>query len=479
MDTEGDQRYEEATKPLKLSWWQDALLKDYDTDIACVTAGYGSGKTLGSVLWIHERMAYNPGCDGIYIEPQYNLIKRVAIPAFREAFDMLGMVEGKHYRVFTSAENPRIVYNTGQIIYFISGERPESIVGITTACCAVIDEAGLVSEEVLQKTRARVRYKKARKCQILCTGTPEGLNWFSETFDNDSQPGWRMGMNNKDWFKDIITVAPNGKETHQVYRRFRATVYSNEHNLAPNYIANLLDTWRFNQNYIDSYIFGYFRPFATGLAYSNFQAARHKIPDIKPDPSKAIHLTWDYNISPAWVGIQRQIEHDFTGGAYRRSHYWAAIHNASGVADQLEEAVIEFARKFPRKRFRNTPIYVYGDPTGHAKSHKSKGSDFQNIISILKRLGFKKVELAAIKSSPLERTSVDFVQKELSENRFRICDRCDMVLKSITRTCWKDDERAKLDKPQGDCWTHPMDAVKYFFCALNGNSKKRVIGGRL
>ena len=97
---------------------------------------------------------------------------------------------------------------------------------------------------------------------------------------------------------------------------------------------------------------------------------------------------------------------------------------------------------------------------------------------MMRRLGYNNVMIGAIKSNPAERTSVDYVQHALFNRYFAICERCDMVLKSITRTTWANNERAKLDKPAGDHWTHPMDAVKYFFCMLNDNSRKQIYGGR-
>jgi hypothetical protein len=462
-------------RELKISAWQDKLLRDEHSDVIAITCGYGSGKTFGSWLYILDRLAMNPGCDAIYVEPQYSLIKRVAIPACREVCELLGYIEDVHYKVFYSIDNPRIELISGQTVFFISGERPETIVGITTACVAVADEIALMPEEVLSRLRSRVRYKKAKKCQVAVFCTPEGLNWFSDMFDSDTQAGWqRVDDVGKDCIKIIDTEEPNGEVTRIVYRRIRATTYSNKHNLAPSYIPGLLDTWKFNRDYIDSYVFGLFRPFAVGRAYSNYRSNLHKTVSIDPNPHKPIHLTWDFNICPQWVSLQ-EFNERLPGKQNKR--YWIALHNANEGHDQLDDSVIEFSVKHPRKRFANTPIFIYGDPTGYAKSHKTKLSDFKNIKDMLNRLGYNRVEIVAAKTAPLERVSVDTVQKAFCENLLLICDRCDKALTSVIRTCWEDGERKKLAKPSGETWTHPMDAIKYFLiCVLAPN--KQLIGLR-
>lgn len=452
----------QPTNTLSLLWWQEELLLDTTSDVIAVTGGYGSAKTFGSVLWLYNHLQRNPGCDALYIQPQYSLIKRVAIPAINSVFAVFGLVEGVHYSVYTSNDNPRVELCNSQVIYLLSAERPEAIVGITTVCGMVIDEAGLCAHDAYLKAMARLRTKQATQIQALLTGTPEGINWFCELFDSDSQAGWEHRRNGRDSSKQVV-----GEHGVTTYRRIRATTFANQHNLKGGYINNLFETWGHNKNYIDSYVYGYFRPFATGLAY-NYEAAKHKIKYIEPSPHIPLYLSWDYNICPQWVSIQQH--RDEIG-----RNYYAAIHNADEGHEQLDDSVIEFALKHPVAQFRDTPILLCGDSTGHHKSHKSPASDYLNIKTMLHKLGYRRVDIIAIHSNPLERTSVDLVNKALSDSAFRISERCGKVLTSITRTAWKDGERAKLDKPAGDNWTHPMDAVKYFFCALHDAGRKKIL----
>lgn len=463
-------------KEIILSRWQEELLADTMSDELIVTAGYGTGKTLAAALWCLDRLAFNPGCDGLFVEPQWSLIKRAAIPAFEEALDMMGYREREHYKIAYSAQDCHVhMLHTGQKILFLSGERPGNIVAISTCAFGVLDEAALMEQEVHQRVVARLRYKKAKKIQLLMTSTPEGENWFSDAYDSDTLPNWFELTSPKDKATVKLVPMPDGSKIERKIRRFRATTYSNAHHLDPMYIPNLLDTWGHNQNYVDSYVYGYFRPFATGLAYSNYKSQLHRVDAPFVDSSLPIHLTWDFNIEPQWVSIQEGTEYVGDLSMSKRK-YWTACHNSNQGHDNLEDACIEFMTKHPRNVFGRTPIYIYGDPTGYHRSHKVKLSDFKEIKRILNKLGYKKVEIVAIRQAPLERVSVNYVQQALAERTFRIGSNCDKVLKSITRTTWKYGEQGKLDKPPGDTWTHPMDAVKYFFCALLQGNKTLITG---
>ena len=122
---------------------------------------------------------------------------------------------------------------------------------------------------------------------------------------------------------------------------------------------------------------------------------------------------------------------------------------------------MDFALKHPVAIHRNTPIRIYGDITGHAKSHKVEGSDFDNIERYLRELGYKNVEICAARQVAPEAESIDTVQKLLMNNLFCICKRLRGVRKSFLATEWLEGVR-KLHKPKGETHTHKGDAIKYF-----------------
>lgn len=489
---------EKKTVDIKLSAWADHLLSDVTSDIICVTAGYGSAKTYTSTMFLHDRIIYNPRTDCIWTEPTYRLIKDVAMGAFLDMYKSIGMLENVHFRVIKSTSGLAIRYPWGNRIHFLSADNPNSIVAYSNISACVGDEAGLCDKSLLKTLRERARAKKAVKTQVLIPSTPEGMNWLADEFDSDTQEGW---ISRKIQYGEVSIKRVQVKSiTHPskfitiTKKRIRAETISNAHNLSEGYIENLYESYKHNQNFIDSYLLGYFRPFSEGLAYSNFKAILHKVKNIDPDPQKIMYLSWDFNIKPVWILAQKErIENvnfyknaDFTnsytppdgkGSAY---DLLTVIDNGNSGNEYLVDCLVDFAYKYPVEKYGKTPIHIFGDMSGHAGSHKvEKGqSDYKVIKAKLNKLGYQHIVIMASVSNPLERHSVNAVQNAFYHNMLNICERCDMVLKSISRTSWKKGEQNKLDKPSGDTWTHPTDALKYLVHDLMYNKQNKLLSGR-
>lgn len=433
---------------------------------------HNSGKSHGSWQWLFEMMRLSPDCKTFfYAEPTYDLIEKIALESFRKVAFLNGWIENLHFRVVTS-KNARIEFlKTKQKILLLSMDKPASLVGFE-AGAGVIDEAALCKKDAIDRLEQRLRATgTTRKQQLLLVTTPEGLNHVADEYDSEVQSGW-VFLNEFDAIK-VSTQHTAIGEQYTYKRRFRLTTYGNQLNLPPNYIAKIYDKWGHNQNFIDSYIFGHFRPFSTGLAYSAYKAPLHKIAPIEASPFVPIQFTWDFNICPQWevLQVQKAYDQDDTGTRIL-STFDAVIANGNHGHEQLEDAVCqEFVEKFPRYKFAQTPIHIYGDPTGHHKNWKAKFNDFKNIKHWLNALRYTNVTIHAAKSMPLERVSVNMVNRRFSENTLKVCDDCDMVLMSLSRTCWARGEQQRLDKPQNDTWTHPMDGIKCWEVAKNQRPK--------
>lgn len=90
------------SKTIDVAWWVSRLQRDTrSNDIIC-TAGYGSGKTLGSWQWLISKMQRNPRCKiHGFTEPTYGLIQKVAIPKFREYAELIGAKEDRDYTIIS------------------------------------------------------------------------------------------------------------------------------------------------------------------------------------------------------------------------------------------------------------------------------------------------------------------------------------------------------------------------------------------
>lgn len=436
------------------AWWVGDAIKDTKTSVFVVTAGLGSGKTHGKAHWGHDRVLKNWQTEfSCFVEPTYQKIFDAALPKYKKILQLHGFNQNRDYKVYKSPF-PKIIY-TGSPrkheVHFISGDNPDSIVAVEYSH-AVIDEAGIISGETLDNVQSRIRDTRATCLQTFMGGAPQGVNDFADRFDSVQLEGW----NTDHWRKHTKTDVIEGVEVST--KRYIVWTDDNAHNLPPGYIQrNIVAPYGHNQNLIKSYRYGLFCPFTTGAAYSNYLPQKHDIDDIEPNEYREIALCLDFNKSPlAWVAAQ-PVPFD----EVRRLIRWVVVHEGSESTSHLDDAAIEFAKKFPLRRFRTTPINLYGDRSGHAESHKSKATDYEAFAAYLEELGYENVEICASEKVAPETASVDAVQRLFSHTLLLVCKRCRLLRKSWLATCWKKGVR-KLDKPQGETWTHHSDAFKYF-----------------
>lgn len=450
-----------------MAWWVNEALLDTHTKVFAVTAGLGAGKTHGMAQWHHDRVALNSESPfSAFVEPIYAKIHDSAIPTFRKVLGDFGYIENVHYKVVKSPFPKLIYFTTGQEIHFLSADRPQNFVAVEYSH-ATMDEAGSCDVEAYRNLRSRIRCSKAVLRQMMVGGTPQGVNWYAETFDSETLPDWDLGVNRDHFLHD------------KAFRRFMLGTTHNPF-LPDDYAEQLYEIYGHNPGYVNCYILGKFSPLVEGNAYKSYNPALHDIEDMDPDRHRTIYLTWDFNANPlAWIAMQPvPFYEDITG----RIHRYVAMHEANEGSSNLDDACVEFAMKMPPEQFASTPIEVYGDMSGHAGSHKVRGSDYDNIKKYLKRLGYKNVTIKAARSNPREVDSVEALNRLFSDDLHRVCKRCTMYRKSLVATCWKPNVR-KLDKPsKGDTWTHHGDAGKYFAYAkrgFTGGMTERILGTNL
>lgn len=440
------------------AWWVGAAIADHDTAVFAVTAGLGAGKTHGVCQWHYDRVLLNHRARfSCFVEPTYQKIHDAAIPTYQKVLGDFGLRNLRDYRIVKSPY-PKIIFKrleSQHEVHFISAENPEMIIAVEYAHAAE-DESGIISADVSNNVQTRLRDTNAECRQFFRSGAPQGITDFALAFDSDTLEGWDRSVD-RDHTKVVIIEGIAIK-----YRRFQVWTDDNIANLPRDYIAkNIMAPFGHNPNYIQAYRYGKFVALVQGVVYSNYLPQKHDVDDIPADRYQTIYIDLDFNAEPlAWVASQILPVEVFSPTGRKRMFQNFYLQEANQGHGQLDDAAIEFEEKFPSSRYGNTPIKLYGDRSGHARSHKIHGSDFEAFEGYLKELGFKNVEICAAREVAPEAASADALNKLFLNGRAVVCRGCTNLRRSLQATNWKNGTR-KIEKKQGETHTHHSDAVKY------------------
>lgn len=356
---------------VKLLKHQLEVLRDTESRLVCLTGGYGSGKTAAAVHWAISRGFANTKLHGIWVEPTYQLVKRVAIPDIKAALDTMGIpyVEHKSEMALTIG-TPSQWFK----IYFHSGQHPERIVG-QSAAFAILDEAALMSEKVFRNVLARVRHPAARLSQVLLVTTPEGFNYVYDRFEKNPKPGTRL---------------------------IRAKTADNPF-LPPEYLEALRE--QYNDQEFEQYCNGEFVAMS-GAVYSRFNRDRHLKPCTAPLDAE-LTIGADFNIGKmVWVLADWNGEslHVF---AEHITHNRTTEESAEILDDKLRALFRQWGRKYEPKSIR-----FFCDASGSARKTSASRSDVQ----ILRSFGWRVIHTP---KNPAIRDRVASVNRALARDVLR------------------------------------------------------------
>ena len=415
-----------------LPYWQQQILQDKEHDRFIISGGLASGKSAGSAIVFILNMLQNPhekmwwACT-----LTHSRIDDSLLPSFIFALDRLGRKPNIHYQLLKSKPATITIFETMQTVRFLSADRPDLMVSATIGGY-LLSEAFQTKREVYQNLESRTRSKKVKRTIGIIEGTPEGDRWTKDEFNiNKSDPKRKM-------------------------RRFILTTYDNEHNLSPDYIPRLHQIYAHSPAMIKSYIYGEFSSFRLGDVFAQYLESRNVIPQIKPDPFRPVALCFDFNATPltwsAWQTVPYKI-----GDRFRARE--VCIAESSLDCKDLFAAALEIGQTFDSTIFANTSFELWGDRTGHAKSHKVSGTDFSNLRDYLSEI-YNNVNIKAPKEVTPIRASVDVFNRLLLYELILICDNCKNMRRSLNMVKWaagKDD----LEKKAGETHTHHSDGARY------------------
>jgi len=416
--------------------WVGQLTTDRAYDTYAITGGLGSGKTTGVGVAFFARVLTNPKVKQFWVvAPTYAKVDDTMLPtACFVLSNWFGLKLDKHFKIRKTKPACLTILATGQEIYFHSGDRPYAMVSATIGGYW-ISEPGIQTRAVFEKCVDRARDKKIDKVFGFIEGTPEGSNWYSDEFNIE------------------------GTDEDKSYRRFIIKTYDNIKNLADGYIERLKRTYSYSPAKILSYLYGQFANFTTGNVFAQYNESKNVLnEDYEPSPMRCVDLCFDFNATPLCWSCWQTTKVFIAGNAVFQDVCF--MENDLNCSN-LKDAVVDFAAHLLayNKQFKYSEIRVFGDRTGHAASHKIRGSDFDNIRKYLNEI-FPNVTIKAARELTPIRASVDVCNKLFLYERLQINSVCKNVRRSFSNSAWKpgtDD----IEKKQGETITHHADGARY------------------
>lgn len=418
---------------IQLPYWCHEVLDDHRFDRFVITGGLGSAKTTNGLITFFLNILKNPHAKLWWvIAPVYSRVDDSVIPAITFGLSLLGMYPNKHYKLLRSRPAEIRILATDQVVMLLSADRPDTMVSATLGGY-FITEAFRIKREVYENVESRTRSVKVERTLGMLEGTPEGDTWGKDEFNIDKY------------------------DTRRKLRRFILHTHDNAKNLHKDYIPRLFQVYAHSPAQIRSYIYGEFTSFRSGDVFAQWLESRNLIPDVYADKDLPLEFCFDFNATPlTWSAWQKQW--------YRLSNVTRQREiciNESGLTlTSLAQAVADIVIKFPVEVYRDTEIRIWGDRTGHAKSHKASGTDFTNIKALMHEVGYRNVTIKAPRAITPIRASVDTLNKLFLYELALVCESCKNVRRSLNNTKWKqgtDD----LEKPSGETHTHHSDGIRY------------------
>jgi hypothetical protein len=322
----------------QLEWW------NLQSFIKALVAGYGSGKTFIGAKRDISQCLLNAPAPQLVVSPSYKIAKRTIIPVLRALCQGKASLdptfswrENKSDFEFTIRHGQRI-----GTIWVASGDEADSLKGPTVGS-AHIDEPFVQDREVLDQCIARVRDPRAKRQEIILTGTPEQLNWGYDICAGDEKDDY-----------DVQVV--------------HAATQSNL-SLAANYAQRMESAY--SERAAMAFVGGLFINLSTGAVYYSFNDSN--IVSL-PDPGGALEVGMDFNVNPmAFMVFWRSGQHMHVIGEHEIEN--ADTEYACRVLHE-KYVYVDGARK-GECRITN----VYPDPTGKARATNAPGgkSDFHYI----------------------------------------------------------------------------------------------------
>ena len=387
-----------------------------------MVAGFGAGKTAALCMRALRLSLKYPDNDMAYYLPTYDLVVRIGYVEFTKLFLKAGISfklnQGSHIITFPGRR--------GKII-FRTLDCPERIVGYEVAH-SFIDELDILKasdaahcwRQIMARNRQKMRDGSPNT--IAVGTTPEGFKFTYEMWDN-------------------------GKPIRAGYELIHASTYSNERNLQPGYVDNLLATYP--PQLVNAYINGEFTNLKVGGVYPDF---RRKVDEFSPtcnhtdavmQPGEVLHIGMDFNKlqMSATVNVIRENNRPFTVAEH------TGVRDTPEMARLLHETYVK----------QGHTVLIYPDASGN--QHRSTNASISD-FSILGDWGLP-IMVGASNPGVADRVMAMncMIKNAKNERRWLVNTvLCPVLTKALEQQVY--DKAGQPDKSGG--LDHVVDAQGYF-----------------
>ena len=278
-------------------------------------------------------------------------------------------------------------------------------VGLNFVC---IDEAADINSEawyeVLRPTLADTGG------HALFLGTPKGMNWFKDIYDNH--------LTRKSWMSFQFTTLDGGNVPEEEVQQARED----------------MDARTFSQEFMAT-----FENFSGIIAYAFGQ---HNIKQADSvNPNEPLILGTDFNVSPMSCTVMRRTK----DGLHCVDEIVLYSSNTNELIDEI------------RNRYPKNPIQIFPDPAGVQRKTSANGN---TDIKLLENAGF---QVRYHRQHPLVKDRINaanslFFLRDDKTTRFYVDPKCKHTIKSLQQFCYKEDTQIP-DKDSG--FDHMFDALTY------------------
>jgi hypothetical protein len=354
--------------------------------------GTGSGKTFLEGVISASLVKNYPHITGFIGANTYEQLNTSTLKRIRDVWrDEFGLIDGIHY--VTGHTPPKgfnldyhnfdrydsiISFRNGAVVYKASLDNYKAHEGKEIGW-AILDETKDTKEEaikdvILHRLRQSGLTLSGRDVNPLYIGTtPAKVDWINEWFrlDEYEQEIQAHIYNKDDFFKHesddkCVTIC---------------STYHNQENLPAGHIEGLIreHTDREGKLKESGKRLIYANPFvkAGGEFYSSFDRTVH-VKDVEHIKGEPIHISYDFNVVPYMTLTCWQI--------IRKDKWWEIRQFDEFCLPSPDNTTERITERFKRRwgDELEAGVFIYGDPTGAARSTRGRATDFDIIQEVLR-----------------------------------------------------------------------------------------------